>query len=161
MAWLKSLKGQHYVPLTHQLSKLSTLQRQSIKDELKLCLTLRYLSHDLTLRRPAVRPSSFTIFGVPIEEVSKLNHYSYGICTHQLHKKVCQREKRPIPHIVTCCVREIERRGLDDLGLYRVSGLATDITKLRKAFDSRNSLFLHWQKKSDMFNYFFFKSRFP
>ena len=97
--------------------------RQSGTDELNLCLTLRYLSHDLTLRRPALRGTSSNIFGVPIEEV-------------------CQREKRSIPHIVTCCVREIERRGLDELGIYRVSGLATDIAKLRKVFDTRNEKFI-------------------
>lgn len=57
--------------------------------------------------------------------------------TRRVFVQVCQREKRPIPHIISCCVREIERRGLDDLGIYRVSGLATDITKLRKAFDTR------------------------
>jgi len=86
---------------------------------------MRYLSHDLTLRRPALRGTSSNIFGVPIEEV-------------------CAREKRSIPHIITCCVREVERRGLEELGIYRVSGLATDIAKLRKAFDTRkNSFSIH------------------
>lgn len=122
-AWLKSLKGPQYIPLTHQLSK-SSLIRHSGTDELNLCLTMRYLSHDLTLRRPALRGTSSNIFGVPIEEV-------------------CAREKRSIPHIVTCCVREVERRGLDELGIYRVSGLATDIAKLRKAFDTRKNSICH------------------
>lgn len=58
--------------------------------------------------------------------------------------KVCLREKRPIPYIVSCCVREVERRGLDEVGIYRVSGLATDISKLRKAFDTRKLFTCHF-----------------
>nr|CAG4643078.1 EOG090X0302 [Ilyocryptus agilis] len=114
--WLKSLKGPQNITLSDQLSKNATRS-----DELTLCLTLRYLSHELTMRRPAKRGTNLTTFGVPIDEV-------------------CQREKRSIPHIVSSCVHEVERRGLEELGIYRVSGLATDIAKLRKAFDIRNIL---------------------
>ena len=85
---------------------------------MQLSVTLRYLSYDYTLRKPAQRSTATGIFGVPIEEV-------------------CQREKRPIPYLVSCCVREVERRGLDEVGIYRVSGSATDIAKLRKSFDTR------------------------
>ena len=34
------------------------------------------------------------------------------------------------------CVREVERRGLAEVGVYRVSGLASDITRLKKSFES-------------------------
>jgi len=117
--WLKSLKAPQYIKLTHQLSK-ACLTRNTVGEELTLCLTLRYLSNDLTLRRPPQRLAGSSIFNVPIEET-------------------CQREKRQIPYIISCCVREIDRRGLEELGIYRVSGLTTDINKLRKAFDTRGS----------------------
>lgn len=34
------------------------------------------------------------------------------------------------------CVEEIERRGVEEVGIYRVSGVATDIQALKAAFDS-------------------------
>lgn len=51
-----------------------------------------------------------------------------------------RREKRSVPFIVTRCVREVERRGMQEVGIYRVSGLASDITKLKKSFESSKSL---------------------
>lgn len=41
-----------------------------------------------------------------------------------------------MPHVVRCCVEEVERRGLDEVGIYRVSGGALDIGTLKAAFDS-------------------------
>lgn len=41
-----------------------------------------------------------------------------------------------MPHVVRCCVEEVERRGMDDVGIYRVSGGALDISTLKAAFDS-------------------------
>lgn len=41
-----------------------------------------------------------------------------------------------MPLIVRQCVEEIERRGMDEVGIYRVSGVATDIQALKAAFDS-------------------------
>ncbi|MGH0144199.1 UNVERIFIED_CONTAM: hypothetical protein FKN15_047059 [Acipenser sinensis] len=36
------------------------------------------------------------------------------------------------------CVEEIERRGMEEVGIYRVSGVATDIQALKAAFDANN-----------------------
>jgi hypothetical protein len=36
------------------------------------------------------------------------------------------------------CVEEIERRGMEEVGIYRVSGVATDIQALKGAFDANN-----------------------
>lgn len=41
-----------------------------------------------------------------------------------------------VPHVVRCCVEEVERRGMDEVGIYRVSGSASDISTLKAAFDS-------------------------
>lgn len=38
--------------------------------------------------------------------------------------------------MVRCCVEEVERRGMDEVGIYRVSGGAYDISALKAAFDS-------------------------
>jgi hypothetical protein len=50
-----------------------------------------------------------------------------------------------VPLILTRCVAEIERRGLDDPGLYRVSGRAAAVKKLREAFieDPENAAVWH------------------
>lgn len=41
-----------------------------------------------------------------------------------------------MPLIVKQCVEEIERRGMEEVGIYRVSGVATDIQALKAAFDT-------------------------
>lgn len=41
-----------------------------------------------------------------------------------------------VPHVVRCCVEEVERRGMDEVGIYRVSGGAPDISTLKAAFNS-------------------------
>lgn len=48
----------------------------------------------------------------------------------------CRRERSKVPLIVKQCVEEIERRGMDEVGIYRVSGVATDIQALKASFDS-------------------------
>lgn len=41
-----------------------------------------------------------------------------------------------VPLVVRCCVEEVERRGMDEVGVYRVSGGALDIGTLKAAFDT-------------------------
>lgn len=41
-----------------------------------------------------------------------------------------------VPHVVRCCVEEVERRGMDEVGIYRISGAASDISTLKAAFNS-------------------------
>ena len=48
---------------------------------------------------------------------------------------LCHREKRKVPHIVTCCCEEIERRGLVEVGIYRISGVTSDVRSLKQAFE--------------------------
>lgn len=47
-----------------------------------------------------------------------------------------RRERSKVPLIVKQCVEEIERRGMEEVGIYRVSGVATDIQALKAAFDT-------------------------
>lgn len=47
-----------------------------------------------------------------------------------------RREKRDIPFIMTACIREVERRGMLEVGIYRVSGSASDLARLKKAFET-------------------------
>lgn len=47
-----------------------------------------------------------------------------------------RREKRDIPFIISASVREVERRGMNEVGIYRVSGSASDLQKLKKSFET-------------------------
>lgn len=44
-------------------------------------------------------------------------------------------EKLKVPVLVTTCVEEIERRGLQEEGIYRISGTNTAISFLKSQFD--------------------------
>ena len=46
-----------------------------------------------------------------------------------------RRQRSKVPYIVHQHMEEIERRGMEDVGIYRVSGVATDIQALTAAFD--------------------------
>lgn len=49
---------------------------------------------------------------------------------------VFRRQKRDVPFIVTSCIREVERRGMNEVGVYRVSGSASDLSRLKKSFET-------------------------
>ena len=52
-----------------------------------------------------------------------------------------RRERSKVPYIVRQCVEEVERRGMEEVGIYRVSGVATDIQALKAAFDASEYIF--------------------
>ncbi|XP_069022215.1 breakpoint cluster region protein [Embiotoca jacksoni] len=81
-------------------------------------LSMKFTSREFSLKRMPSRKQS-GVFGVKINVVTK-------------------RERSKVPLIVRQCVEEIERRGMDEVGMYRVSGVATDIQALKAAFDSNN-----------------------
>ncbi|XP_063364398.1 active breakpoint cluster region-related protein [Cydia amplana] len=81
-----------------------------------LPVRLRLLPPEHDARRvPTNKPG--TLFGAKITSVAK-------------------REKRNIPFIISACVREVERRGILEVGVYRVSGSASDLARLRKSFET-------------------------
>lgn len=55
------------------------------------------------------------------------------------------REELRIPVLVTACVEEIERRGLQEEGIYRISGAVTTVSRLQDLFD-RGKLWLPMAK---------------
>uniref|UniRef100_A0A3Q3A1N2 BCR activator of RhoGEF and GTPase n=1 Tax=Kryptolebias marmoratus TaxID=37003 RepID=A0A3Q3A1N2_KRYMA len=81
-------------------------------------LSMKFTSREFSLKRMPSRKQS-GVFGVKINIVTK-------------------RERSKVPLIVRQCVEEIERRGMEEVGIYRVSGVATDIQALKAAFDSNN-----------------------
>ncbi|XP_060785223.1 rho GTPase-activating protein 15 [Neoarius graeffei] len=53
---------------------------------------------------------------------------------------LCQREGTTVPKFVQLCVKEVEKRGLDADGIYRVSGNLATIQKLRFLVDQEEEL---------------------
>ncbi|XP_064164236.1 breakpoint cluster region protein [Anguilla rostrata] len=81
-------------------------------------ISMKFTSRELSpKRRSSEKPMG--VFGVKISAVTK-------------------RERSKVPYIVRQCLEEIERRGLEEVGIYRVSGVATDIQVLKAAFDANN-----------------------
>ncbi|TRY69534.1 hypothetical protein TCAL_12885 [Tigriopus californicus] len=90
-------------------------QRISMNDLLLTC-SMKFVTFEETIRR--VPSAKFTgLFGTSIQTSTK-------------------REKRAVPFIITSCVREVERRGISEVGVYRVSGSAADVMRLKKAYET-------------------------
>ncbi|XP_065336059.1 active breakpoint cluster region-related protein-like [Cloeon dipterum] len=104
--------------LSHSwLGRQSSLRTVSMQNY-ELDLMVRFVPSEETLRRvPTAKVSG--LFGAKIQQV-------------------CKRQKRPVPFIITICVREVERRGMDEVGIYRVSGSASDLNKLKKSFETNS-----------------------
>ena len=108
-------------------------QRISMNDVVLTC-AMKFVAFEETMRRvPQVAAPSgggprglmgrssdsqqVGLFGAPLAAVSR-------------------RESRPVPFIITSCVREVERRGLGEVGIYRVSGSSADVSRLRRAYET-------------------------
>lgn len=71
------------------------------------------------------KESQHQTFGIPLEDLALI-------------------EGQKIPPIIHACFREIEKRGILEEGIYRVSGILGEIRRLKSAFDesARNGEFL-------------------
>uniref|UniRef100_A0A3Q2W323 ABR activator of RhoGEF and GTPase n=1 Tax=Haplochromis burtoni TaxID=8153 RepID=A0A3Q2W323_HAPBU len=83
---------------------------------IKVEFSMKFTSRDLSLKRTPSKKQS-GVFGVKINVVTK-------------------RERSKVPYIVRQCIEEVEKRGIDEVGIYRISGVATDIQALKSAFDT-------------------------
>lgn len=84
--------------------------------ECTLNLSIKYSSSDVGLQRvPSCKPVGS--FGVKVQQV-------------------CKKEKSAVPFVITTCVREVERRGINEVGIYRVSGSASDLQRLKRTFEN-------------------------
>ncbi|MFT7818690.1 active breakpoint cluster region-related protein isoform X1 [Arapaima gigas] len=83
---------------------------------IKVEFSMKFTSRDLSLKRTPSKKQS-GVFGVKISVVTK-------------------RERSKVPYIVRQCIEEVEKRGIEEVGIYRISGVATDIQALKAAFDA-------------------------
>uniref|UniRef100_A0A8D2LGR8 ABR activator of RhoGEF and GTPase n=1 Tax=Varanus komodoensis TaxID=61221 RepID=A0A8D2LGR8_VARKO len=85
---------------------------------IKVEFSMKFTSRDMSLKRTPSKKQT-GVFGVKISVVTK-------------------RERSKVPYIVRQCIEEVEKRGIDEVGIYRISGVATDIQALKAAFDSNS-----------------------
>lgn len=102
------------------IKDLKQSKRQKVEIKLvpqgSISMILEYYNNLAAMaRKPSLLSSG--VFGVPIDIVAK-------------------RERHDIPLIVQTCIDEIERRGMSEVGIYRVAGVLRDVQELRQAFDT-------------------------
>ncbi|TSL41021.1 Active breakpoint cluster region-related protein [Bagarius yarrelli] len=96
-------------------------------DSIEVMLSIKYTPH------PLEPPSSTLlehqpVFGVLIEDVAR-------------------QERVLVPHIVRSCVDEVERRGMEEEGIYRISGASNELQALKHAFNTN-----YWEAMSKVRN---------
>uniref|UniRef100_A0A8P4K5C9 Breakpoint cluster region protein n=1 Tax=Dicentrarchus labrax TaxID=13489 RepID=A0A8P4K5C9_DICLA len=113
------IMGKGQIPLDPQPLQGKDWQRTVIPmNGIEVKLSMKFTSREFSLKRmPSRKPMG--VFGVKISTVTK-------------------RERSKVPYIVRQCLEEIERRGIEEVGIYRVSGVATDIQALKTAFDTNH-----------------------
>eukprot|EP00794_Sanderia_malayensis_P014053 gene14053-15514_t len=79
-------------------------------------LTISFSSTIQGIERSRTNASSTNVFKLPLASVTR-------------------REKFDIPLVVISCVKEIEKRGLEEVGIYRLSGIASEVKSLKQSFD--------------------------
>ena len=90
-------------------------QRISIND-MKLTFQAKFVALDETIRRvPAV--SSNRLFKASLRETT-------------------EKEKCAVPFIITSLVKEVEQRGITEVGIYRVNGSAIEMSRLKRVYES-------------------------
>uniref|UniRef100_A0A0A1XHH4 Breakpoint cluster region protein n=1 Tax=Zeugodacus cucurbitae TaxID=28588 RepID=A0A0A1XHH4_ZEUCU len=111
------LRAKHVLKLSRSWLQETPLSRiLKLGETITLNTTLRFVPGEVTLRRvPTSKPGA--LFGAKMSQILK-------------------REKRDIPFIISACIREVERRGMSEVGIYRVSGSASDLAKLKKSFET-------------------------
>ncbi|XP_043850988.1 breakpoint cluster region protein [Dromiciops gliroides] len=113
------MMGKGQLQLDPQVLQDKDWQRAIIAmNGIEVKLSVKFTSREFSLKRMPSRKQT-GVFGVKIGVVTK-------------------RERSKVPYIVRQCVEEIERRGMEEVGIYRVSGVATDIQALKAAFDVNN-----------------------
>ena len=114
------LRGRANLELSRTwLTNKMTDQRVAMDTDVVLECSMKYVTFEETIRRVPHNKSgsSAGLFGAPIAVT-------------------CRKEKRAVPFVVTSCVREVERRGINEVGIYRVSGSAADVGRLKRAYET-------------------------
>ncbi|XP_060060079.1 active breakpoint cluster region-related protein isoform X3 [Erinaceus europaeus] len=113
------IMGKGQIQLDPQTVETKNWQTDVIEmNGIKVEFSMKFTSRDMSLKRTPSKKQT-GVFGVKISVVTK-------------------RERSKVPYIVRQCVEEVEKRGIEEVGIYRISGVATDIQALKAVFDANN-----------------------
>ncbi|RZC39306.1 active breakpoint cluster region-related protein [Asbolus verrucosus] len=131
-----TLVGKYTQKLSRQWLRQEPVEKKFNISGSTLRINLTFIPCEVSLRRIPTGKTG-ALFGEKIQNVCKygINLFAWFIL---YAANVFRRQKRDIPFIITACIREVERRGMSELGLYRVSGSASDISKLKKSFETNS-----------------------
>ncbi|XP_071946447.1 active breakpoint cluster region-related protein-like isoform X2 [Antedon mediterranea] len=99
-------------------------------EKIEITISAKYTCATKTLKRVQSR-KKLGVFGVRLQQV-------------------VAREQFEIPHIVSLCIQEVEERGLEETGIYRISGSSGDVTKLKNAFENHHRSCESIMKQTDI-----------
>ncbi|KAJ8358935.1 hypothetical protein SKAU_G00154600 [Synaphobranchus kaupii] len=103
--------------LPRSRSNLESSERKRVRSRLK----------KLIQKRPPLQA---------LQEKGLIKDQVFGCCLETL----CEREKNTVPRFVRMCTENVERRGLETDGIYRVSGNLAVIQKLRFTVDHERAV---------------------
>ncbi|KAL5109723.1 Active breakpoint cluster region-related protein [Taenia crassiceps] len=135
--------GQVELPLEEdQLDQAKVSHRlktdETVSKPVYLQISILYNERKKLNVRPRSKKQS-EVFGQSLEEVLKRDQADRERLKKQIGgTKNC--EELRVPVLVTACVEEIERRGLQEEGIYRISGAVTTVSRLQDLFDRDTSL---------------------
>ncbi|KAG1693757.1 Active breakpoint cluster region-related protein [Nymphon striatum] len=114
------IRGKSVLELSRNWLGDNIVHRKVQLNEMKLSISLKFMAKDYSLKKI---PLSRTVgtFGMKVNQV-------------------CKKEKSNIPLVIINCVNEAERRGMKEVGIYRVSGSASDVQRLKKGFETKQLL---------------------
>lgn len=102
----------------------------TLSDETSLTISLRYSSREQSMKR-SLSNAKGGVFGVRLKAVSK-------------------REGTNVPYLIAACVEEVEHRGMQEVGVYRISGVTGEIQKLKRAFEKNSRAAVQLLKEADV-----------
>ena len=110
------LRGKATLELSRSWLTSSLAEQRISMNDVMLTCQMKFVAFEETIRRvPQSKPAG--LFKTPIQATTK-------------------KEKRAVPFIITSTVREVERRGITEVGVYRVSGSSADMARLKKAYET-------------------------
>ncbi|XP_067940389.1 active breakpoint cluster region-related protein-like isoform X2 [Watersipora subatra] len=112
------LLGKCPLNLHKQWLKQGFQEKELSMNEVTLTLSIKYKTAEQTIHRIPSRIES-GIFGVRLAST-------------------CNKEGLKVPAFISACIEDVERRGIDEMGIYRVSGTTSDVQRIRKAFDKNS-----------------------
>ena len=114
------LIGRSALELSKEWLSSSFKEQKISMNEKSLTISIRHTTTAKTLKRT----------------LSKLQGGIFGFKI----KTVAMREGKTIPTFVSACIREVEQKGINEVGIYRISAVTSEIQKIKKTFDKSKLL---------------------